>query len=176
MARKLPVIITVADLNQILAAVKKDYNTKNKKEKGMRLRLAFMLGFYQCMRVSEVVKLKPEHIDNQNGWIHIKQAKGQKDRDVPITPPLKYGLGYLPVKFSIRTLQRQIKDYGKLVLNKDIHFHSLRGGGASYYLNELKLDIRYIQEFLGHSNLSTTQIYTFVTPANLKKSFEEVWK
>jgi integrase len=179
MARKLPVIITEKEFKEIIKElIRRGNKAKNEKKKLRynKLKLAFMLGFYQCMRVSEVIKLKPEHIDERNGWIHILQAKGKKDRDIPIMPPVRAGLKYLPIPYSIRTLQREIKKVCKSVLNKDIHFHSLRGGGASFYLNEKKRDIRHIQEFLGHANISTTQIYTFVTPTNLKESFEEAWK
>ena len=66
-----------------------------KKVKRPKLKLAFYLGFYQCMRVSEIVNLKPENINMNTGFIHIKQAKGNKDRDIPIMPPVKHGLRHL---------------------------------------------------------------------------------
>ena len=45
--------------------------------------------------------------------------------------------------------------------------------GATHYLNEKKWDVRYVQQFLGHSNLNTTQIYTHVSPQNL---MDKMWE
>ena len=142
-----------------------------KKVKRPKLKLAFMLGFYQCMRVSEIVKLKPENVNMDTGFIHILQGKGSKDRDIPIMQPVKHGLRHLPIGLGIRSLEKWVKRYFP-----DIHFHSLRHSGATFYLNNKSIDIRYIQLLLGHSQLSTTQIYTHVNPQNLKDKFEGVWE
>lgn len=147
-----------------------EFQAQWKKCKDNKLKLAFLLGFYQCMRVSEVVKLSKQDCDLDRGFIHIKEAKGGKDRQVPIMRPVFHGLRYLPVTYSIRTLQRAVKKYWP-----DLHFHSLRHSGATFYLNDKKVDIRQIQVLLGHSRLDTTQIYTKVTPDNLKAAFDEAW-
>ena len=162
--RKNPKTITEKELLKIVKA------TKPKKYK-----LAFMLGFYQCLRVSEVVKLLPEHVDKERGYLHLLQAKGAKDRDIPIAPPVLKGLKHLPISCSVRTLQRQIKELAKKVLGKDIHFHTLRHSGATFCLNILKMDIRHVQFMLGHSRITTTEIYTHVTPEAQKRRFEEAW-
>ena len=164
MVRKIPETISEEEFLAIVKA------TKDKKK-----RLAFMLGFYQCLRVSEVINLIPSDNDKERGFLFIRQAKGQKDRHIPIMAPVKRGLGGLPMECSIRTLQRAIKRGGLEVLGKDIHFHTLRHSGATYYLNKKKLDIRHVQVLLGHSRLSTTEIYTHVTPEALKERFDEVW-
>lgn len=157
--RKLPETVDEAKFLEGIKTVKKS-----------RVKLALMLGFYQCLRVSEVAKLKPEDVDRGRGFLHILQAKGAKDRDVPIMKPVWKGLRHLPIGKHIRTLERwSQKHFG-------IKFHALRHSGATYYLNEKKVDIRHLQQLLGHSNLSTTQIYTHVTPENLRGAFEEVWK
>jgi len=134
-------------------------------------KLAFMLGFYQCMRVSEVVKLQPENIDFNQRLIRIKQGKGSKDRNIPIMPSiakhLKKHLNLLPLKCSIRALQIKFKENSKKFVGKDANFHMLRHSGATKLLNKDKWDLRYVQQFLGHSNVATTQIYTHVTPQNL---------
>ena len=141
-----------------------------KKIKDNKHKIAFMLGFYQGMRVSEVVNLLPENIDRERGFIHIKEAKGNKDRDVPIMPPVLSGLKHIPIGIGIRWLQKlSQRHYG-------VPFHTFRHSGATFYLNDKKVDIRQIQQLLGHSRLDTTQIYTHINPTQLKNAFEEVWK
>lgn len=134
-------------------------------------KIAFMLGFYQCMRVSEIVKLRPEDIDRNRGFIHILDAKGGKDRDIPIMPPVERGLRFLPVKVGCRALQKALKKHWP-----EHKFHDLRHSGATYYVNEKRVDTRLIQQLLGHARLDTTQIYTHITPDNLKAGFNEVWE
>jgi len=121
--RKLPKTISHNEFLEILKGI------KEKEVKGIhknKIKLAFMLGFYQCLRVGEVPKLLPDDVDMERGMLHIRQAKGQKDRDVPIMPPVLRGLRKLPIECSVRTLQRAIKRVSMRVIGKDIHFHTLR--------------------------------------------------
>jgi len=124
------------------------------------------------MRVSEVVKLRLMDVDKPRRLIHIKQAKGGKDRNIPIAPEVMRALKYLPIKCGVRALQIAFKNHAKKILDKELHFHSLRHSGATYYLNVQKWNTRQVQMFLGHSNLQTTQIYTHVTPKDL---IEQMW-
>ena len=156
MARKIPETIEEAELIKLVKAVKKKHH-----------KLAFMLGFYQAMRVSEIVKLQPDNIDHNRRLVLIKEAKGMKDRNIPIAPEVQRGLKHLPIKCGIRALQIAFKNYAMKVLGKDLHMHSLRHSGATHYLNKKKWNIRQVQVFLGHSNLNTTQIYTHVNPEEL---------
>jgi len=156
MSRKIPVTITAQEFEKIAKA------EKNKKKK-----LAYALGFYQGMRISEIVKLKKTDIDYQRRLINIKEAKGKKDRTIPIAPECLRGLKHLPINFSVRTLQRNFKHLSLKVLNKDLHFHTLRHSGATYYLSVKKWNLRQVQFFLGHSDVSTTQIYTHVNPTEM---------
>jgi len=165
---KIPKTISEQELKNIIK------NTKKKDHV-----LAFLLGFYQCMRISEIINLKKEDIDMQRGFIHIKGsttthvgAKGGKDRDIPIRPEVKHYLRNLPIGIGCRALEMAIKRIALKNINKNIHFHTLRHSGATHYLNEKGIDIRNIQNLLGHSKLGTTQIYTHVTPESLKKAFE----
>jgi len=160
--RRIPVTISEDEFQLLIK------NTKNKQHK-----LAFMLGFYQCMRVSEVVKLLPINIDIGRRLISIKEAKGQKDRNIPISPEIQAGLKYLPVGIGIRALQIAFKNKAKKVLEKDLHFHTLRHSGATHYLNNKKWSIRHIQVFLGHSRIDTTLIYTHINPEDLVKKMWE---
>ena len=159
MPRKLPKIITE---EEFVLGIKKVSKPK--------IKLAFMLGFYQAMRVSEVVNLKPDNADIKTGYIHIIDSKFGKDRDIPIMKPVEFGLRHLPVGVGIRALQKQIKKYWP-----ELHFHSLRHSGATFYLNEKGRNIRQIQQLLGHVKAETTSIYLHINPQQLKRGFEDIW-
>lgn len=140
-----------------------------KKVKKVKYKLAFLLGFYQCMRVSEVINLKKEDLDLDRGFIHIKQSKNKKDRMIPIIDKLRRFFKHLPINVKRQTLHYQTKKYFP-----NYHFHSFRHSGATHYHNVKGFKIREIQQFLGHSRLDTTMIYTHVTPDNLKEAFKNV--
>ena len=154
--RKIPETITEKELQELIKKVKFNHQ-----------KLAYALGFYQCMRVSEVVNLKPEHIDYGRKLIMIKQAKGKKDRNIPIAPEVLRGLKFLPIQVGVRALQYSFSKYSQEVLNRHLNFHTLRHSGATHYLNVKKWSTRQVQVFLGHSRLDTTQIYTHVNPEDL---------
>ena len=162
MSRKIPDTITEEELIKILQVTKKQHH-----------KLAFVLGFYQAMRVSEVVKLQQENIDRGRKLIMIKDAKGSKDRNIPISPKIIRGLRGLPVKCGIRALEIAFKKKAKKALDRDLHFHTLRHSGATYYHTVKKWDIRQVQVFLGHADISSTQIYTHISPEGL---IEKMWE
>lgn len=161
MGRKIPDTISEEELLKIIKVANKKAH-----------KVAYMLGFYQCLRVSEICKLQKKDIDMARGFLHIKQAKGNKDRDIPIMEKVKHQLRYVPIKIGVRALERSIKRHANKAIDKNIHPHTLRHSGASYYLNEKGIDIRYIKDLLGHARLSTTDIYVHTNPANLKRAFE----
>ncbi len=112
----LPEVITEEEFQEVVKATKKPKH-----------KLAFALGFYEAMRVSEVVNLKPENINKGQKLILIKQAKGKKDRNIPIAPEVLKGLKHLPVGVGVRALQISFKKALKKALDRDdLHFHSLR--------------------------------------------------
>jgi len=142
--------------------------------KKTKRRISYILMFYQCLRISELVKLKKEDYNPNTKLIHIKQAKGKKDRIIPISPNCVKAIKYLPLGTDakdkgIRALQYALKKDGERILNIDLHPHTLRHSGATYYLNVKKWDIRQLQRFLGHSDIKITQIYTHVNPEDLTK-------
>ena len=168
--QKLPEVITEEQLQAIVNS------TKNNKHK-----LAFMLGFYECMRVSEVAKLKPENVNREMKLLNIKQAKGSKDRNIPIAPEVLRGLKYLPVgsekakDFGIRALQIAFKKKVNEVLKRDdIHFHTLRHSGITHYLTKKKWSSLEVQRIAGHSKVSITEIYAHINPQNLVDRMWEV--
>ena len=172
MAEKLPEIITEEELIKILNA------TKNQ-----RHRLGFALGFYECLRISEVCCLRPGHINKQLKLLLIKGsdiskgkkgAKRGKDRNIPIAPEILSGLKYLPVgndtakDNGIRALQIAFKKKVKEVLGRtDVHFHTLRHSGITHYLTKKKWNSLEVQRLAGHSKVSITEIYTHINPQNL---------
>jgi len=169
--QKLPEVITEKELNLILKA------TKNNKHK-----LAFALGFYECLRISEVACLLPEHVQAEQKILMIKGsdiskgkkgAKRGKDRNIPIAPELMKGLKHLPVgsltakDSGIRALQIAFKKALLKVLGRDdLSFHSLRHSGITHYLNKGWNSLE-VQRMAGHSRITTTEIYTHINPQNL---------
>lgn len=153
---KLPEIITEEELIKIIERTKKPHH-----------KIAFALGFYECMRVSEVVKLKQEDIDKSLKLLHIRQAKGHKDRNIPISKEVMNGLKYIPVKCGIRALEIKFKEKVKEVLNRDLHFHSLRHSGITHYLTKKKWSSLEVQRLAGHSRITTTEIYSHISPQDL---------
>lgn len=155
---KLPETITEEEFQKIIEQVKK---SKPKQK------LAYCLGFYECMRVSEVCKLQPEDIDYNLKLIWIKQAKGGKDRKVPIAPEVLKGLKHLPINVCPRALQISFRAICKKVTGKNLRFHGLRHSGITHYLTKKRWSSLEVQRLAGHSRIDTTQIYTHINPSDL---------
>jgi len=142
--------------------------------------LIYAAGF----RVSELTNLKVLDLNFPEKIGHIRQAKGNKDRIFNIPEFLldnlkhqakkqtKLNQTYLfsgrSGKISIRNIQKIVSSAAKRANLQNIHTHTLRHSFATHLLEE-GIDIRKIQELLGHANLSTTQIYTHVSTEELKK-------
>jgi len=166
--KKLPVVLSREEVARVLS------NVDNIKHKAI-----LMLVYSAGLRVSEVVKLKPEDIDSKRKLIFIKGAKGRKDRysilsDVVLDTLRQYYKEYRPNKWlfegeikekhiTIRTVQRIFESARhKSNIKKDVGIHSLRHSFATHLL-ESGVDLRYIQELLGHKSSKTTEIYTHVS-------------
>lgn len=161
MKTRIPDTIKEVDLLKVV-------NDKELKDKPKR-RLAYLLGFYNCLRVSEIIKLTPEDYTPNDKLLHIRQAKGSKDRNIPISPEVAKLIKHLPYGKGIRGLQKAFAKDSLRILGKAHHMHTLRHSGATYYLNEKKWDIRQLQVFLGHTNITMTQRYAHVNPEHLTK-------
>ncbi|MBI2984990.1 MAG: tyrosine-type recombinase/integrase [Candidatus Kerfeldbacteria bacterium] len=146
-------------------------------------RLLLALAYAAGLRVSEVVALRVGDIDLPELTVHIKRAKGQKDRISIMPETLREELSRLmagkggdaPVFASARggvlttrTAQKIFEHaLAKTGIRKPATFHSLRHSFATHLL-ENGTDVRYVQELLGHQNIRTTQRYTRVTNPMLK--------
>jgi len=162
--RKLPQVISEEEFGKIHSLVKKE-----------KLKLAFALGFYCGLRVSEVVKLRPENVDKKQRVLRILQAKGSKDRNVSYPKQLNSLLKHLPVGKTDRTLRHSIKVYAKKAgITKDVNFHTLRHSHATMMLKN-KMDLRTLQVRLGHAKFDTTAIYTHVSIDDQTKEIDRIF-
>lgn len=169
---RLPTVLSRSEISKILESIQ---NNKHK----LLLSLAYGAG----LRVSEVIGLKVQDMDFEELTVHVKQAKGQKDRISVMPTSLIDSLKNLTAGKDINDLVFESERGGKLTartaqkvfenalhnsgIKKNATFHSLRHSFATHLL-ENGTDVRYVQELLGHQNIRTTQIYTHVTNPKLK--------
>ncbi|MBC7745489.1 MAG: tyrosine-type recombinase/integrase [Flavobacterium sp.] len=144
----------------------------------LKHRTLIMTAYSAGLRVSEVVNLKLADIDSKRMMMHIRQAKGKKDRMVVLSERLLtelriYFKTYRPKDYlfegtnggpyTARSAQQVLKKAKYLAkIKKPGGMHSLRHSYATHLL-ESGTDIRYIQELLGHNSLKTTMRYTHVS-------------
>ena len=184
--RKLPNILTIEEVDNLLD-IKLDtpFDYRNK----AMLELMYSSG----LRVSELINLELSDIDLNNNYVRCF-GKGSKERIVPVG---EYSSKYLSIyineyrdsmKKSYYTEKIFLNNHGKEMtrqgffkiikkiakdkdINKNITPHMLRHSFATHLLNN-GANLRTIQEMLGHSSISTTQIYTNVTNDILKENYD----
>ena len=168
--KKLPVILSKKEIESLISS------TKN-----VNHRLIIQIGYSAGLRISEIINLKWQDIDFDRNLIHLKRAKGKKDRIVMLSLKVKESLmnltpnkeGYVFLtnrdgKYTQRTIQKIIENAAtKVGIRKSISPHTLRHSFATHLL-ENGTDIRYIRDLLGHSDISTTLIYTKVSNKNIR--------
>jgi integrase/recombinase XerD len=164
MAIKLPKYITFDE------AVKIIKNTDNLNHK-----VAFTLGFFCGLRISEVTNLKPEDVNLDTRELFISQSKNDKDRYVPIPKPVLPALKYLPITIGNRALQQAINTQSEKLIGRKIHFHTLRHSSATHYMN-MGIDLNYLQRFLGHSDIGTTTVYLHINPKRMREKILGCWE
>jgi len=164
--KKLPVAISVEEFTNLMRVTTSPTH-----------RVAFLLGFGAGLRISEITHLEKRDFDFQGKKILVRQGKGSKDRVVPL--PKSFRRSYLeeiPIKIGVRALQKGFKSSAnafRLILDKPtIHFHSLRHGFATR-LAEKGTPVHLIKGLMGHSNISTTNVYLEVNPQEALKWYEE---
>lgn len=153
----------------------------------VRNKLIMTLLYSSGLRVSELVSLKVKSLDLEDRTIHVR-GKGGKDRVVLFDYNTKrlidiflenrtFESEYLFINrhsnpLTTRYIQIMIKNYALAAgINKKVTPHILRHSFATHLLRN-GMDIRAIQKLLGHSNLTTTQIYTSVDMETLKKGYD----
>ncbi|PRX34847.1 integrase/recombinase XerC [Orenia metallireducens] len=190
-----PVYLKGTDINDYLKAIE-NYNSKARSRD-----LAINKMFLYCgLRISELVNLDLDDINYEDNSIKF-YGKGNKERYVPLHEEVILAVkNYLPDRaqieannddatqalflsnrgnrINIRTVQMMVKKYAKLAGVKnanDVTPHKLRHTFASMLYKETK-DLRVLQELLGHSNISTTQIYTHTDKEERKRAVEQLPK
>jgi integrase/recombinase XerD len=171
---KLPNVLSKEEVKKILDA---PVNQKH------RVMLSVI---YACgLRRSELLNLKPVHVDSKRQLLLIINSKGKKDRVVPLSERItvmlrEYYKMYRPkewlfegqvagTRYSEQSLQSVLKQaVAKAGIRKPVTLHWLRHSYATHLL-ESGTDLRYIQEILGHKNSKTTEIYTHVSTKSLQK-------
>jgi integrase/recombinase XerD len=166
--KKLPVVLSPTEVERLLGAVR-DY----------QLRVLLMTTYAAGLRLSEVIHLQVRDIDSQRMVIRVRQGKGQKDRYVMLSAKLlaelrRYWQIARPTHWLFpgasaqqpinqcrvqKACRRAARDAG---LTKAVNVRCLRHSFATHLL-EAGTNIRIIQTLLGHSSVSTTQVYTRVS-------------
>lgn len=167
-------------------------------ESGLRDRAILDLLFSSGLRVSELVNLDRGHVNTKRREFMVR-GKGQKDRPVFISqtaadrldeylaarrdnlPPLFLSYSRNNVssqsgdfrRLTARSIQRMITKYARLAgITKHVSPHTMRHSFATDLLMN-GADLRSVQSMLGHSNISTTQVYTHVTDEHLREIHEK---
>ena len=185
-SKKLPEVLSITDIENMINF----YNHETYLDS--RNRTIIDLLYSTGCRVSELCDINISDIDLDEKYLKLK-GKGSKQRIVPIGSMLyKNLLQYLNVrdtflhnrgeplflsksknKLDRTAVFRIIKKTAKNIsIQTDVHPHTLRHSAATHML-EGGCDLRTVQEFLGHSSVSTTQIYTKVTKEFLEEAFTE---
>lgn len=172
--RKLPIVLSVDEIQSMFNVCE---NTKHK------LILALL---YSCgLRVSELINLKWQHIDRSRMIINIIQAKGKKDRQVPLPKTIitlleKYYYQYKSVEYvfngqnglaqySERSVGQVIKQLAnKAGIKKRVYTHLIRHCSFTH-LVESGCDINLIQKIAGHNNVKTTNMYLHISDSFISK-------
>jgi integrase/recombinase XerD len=173
--RKLPVVLTQEEIWKIIDA-----------PDNLKHRLLLMTTYSAGLRASEVIALKPEHIDSKRMLIKVENGKGNKDRYTLLSEKLlkelrHYYRTFKPKNYlfpssyksretlSYESVRRIYENARKKVgITKGPGLHTLRHSFATHLL-EAGYDIRKIQVLMGHSSLSTTMIYLHVSKETLSK-------
>ncbi len=187
--KKLPVVLTDAEVDAILSRI------SPKSDTGLRNRATLQTMLGAGLRVSEVIALMPADIDLERGMLRVNRGKGAKDRVVPVDSETlgwlrawaerrkRLGLNARSPFFcskrnrgkplTARYVQWLVSRLAQAAgIEKKVTPHVLRHTYATRMLRR-GLDLREVQELLGHANVATTQIYTHVDPEALRRKIQQ---
>jgi len=185
MPDRLPTILTDAETERLLSEPTLRYFSPHRDYLFMRLMLSAGL------RASEAVSLRPEHVDLMSGKLMVREGKGAKDRTLWIGEELLEELRewmerrpesewLLPTrkgtKVATSHLRRSVKRYARDASVEEVERvspHTLRHTFATRLYRETS-NIRMVQKALGHSDLSTTMIYTHVVDEELEEAMRRL--
>ena len=167
--KRLPQILSKEEIEEM---IKVTINLKHK--------LIIMLFYSAGLRLDELRNLKKIDIDFERDLIRVEKGKGNKTRytilskyakelliDYIKTTNSKYLFQGRNSKLNKRTIQQLVKNAGKKAkIKKEVHPRMLRHCFATHLMDN-GIDINHIQRLLGHSNISTTQIYTVMSKKHL---------
>lgn len=166
--KKLPIVLSLEEVGRMISV------TNNLKHKAI-----LMLTYSAGLRRMEVLQIKPKDIDSQRMQVRVVQGKGKKDRYTILSQKTldilrQYYKAERPTKFlfeptgqkgkplSERTMEHIVKKSAKKAgIKKDVSFHTLRHCFATHLL-ETGVNLRQIQQFMGHTSFKTTAIYLHV--------------
>ncbi len=186
LGRKLPVYLSEKEISDLLSVPSTKGSLLDLRDKAI-LEVLYGGG----LRISEAVNLDISDLNLKGGWVRV-MGKGAKERMVPLgRVACRWVKTYLKargeeadvraalfcnrygMRLSRQTCWKVIKKWAKRArINKVVFPHTLRHSFATHLLSR-DADLRFIQEMLGHSNVSTTQIYTFVTEERLKRIYKK---
>lgn len=188
---RLPIYLEEKALAQFFEQVKGRYETRN-------LAICMLMG-YAGLRVIEVHRLNLEHYRREESYINI-QGKGDKWRIVPLLPEVRMVLDrYLSERIPVRSGKEEpffTSQFGRRITRRSIQYiaevafksmkaefsemkiqklssHKLRHSFATLHIQS-GTDLRAVQELLGHSDISTTQIYTHVSKKHLTAAMNNI--
>lgn len=165
--KKLPVVLSVNEVQRMFDVCE-----------NLKHRVILALLYSTGMRSGELINLKWSHIDRSRMVINIIQAKGNKDRQVQLSPELiplleKYYKEYKSKEYVLNgqsNIQYTAKSVGEVIkqlaekagINKRVYTHLMRHNCFTHMM-ESGVDINLIQKLAGHSNVRTTAIYTHIS-------------
>ncbi len=185
--KRLPDVLSVDEVRQLIAAVRTPHN-----------RAYFQAVYSLGLRLGEGLHLQVGDIDAARMMVHVHRGKGAKDRFVPLPPRTLASLRQYWATHRHRTwlfpatgrdhrraahadgpmerssvqgaLRRVVRDLG---LRKAVSIHTLRHSYATHLL-EAGVNLRLIQQYLGHSSLQTTMVYLHLTAASQEQARERI--
>lgn len=175
-----PIVLSVSEMLAVLAELR-----------SLRDRVLITVLYSAGLRLGEVCRLRVENIDSARMLLHIRQAKGHKDRYAPLSPialellrewwrqTRPSGLLFPCAKDPLRPLHHSTVQRGlrlavrRAGLSKRVSPRTLRHSFATH-LMEQGMNLRVIQILLGHSHTRTTEIYTHVSPAHARSPLDTI--